>query len=132
MLAGPPTGCAGEDQPGGGNLLAIAVRPRDRPCNQMRRWSGHLADESLREQALSGDVDGDGRADRAYLVVDPAEAFGCRAFLVVETDLGPKVTSIRPKDERAAVRLGRLPERFPEFGSAVFASCPLGRSQGNN
>lgn len=43
-----------------------------------------LRDPSLQEGPLSGDVDGDRRSDRTYLVVDPGGAIGCRAFLVVE------------------------------------------------
>lgn len=67
-----------------GNEGAVACRDPAPPAT----------DASLKEPSLSGDVDGDRRADRAYLVVNPEEAIGCRVFLVVETDSGSHALAI--------------------------------------
>jgi hypothetical protein len=36
-------------------------------------------------RGVGGDVDGDGRSDRVYLIVDPSAEPGCRAFVVVRS-----------------------------------------------
>jgi hypothetical protein len=53
---------------------------------------------SAGEEPLSGDVDGDGRADTSFLIVDPAEPIGCRALLVVITASRSEVLTIDRED----------------------------------
>ncbi len=57
-----------------------------------------LGDPALREEALSGDLDGDRKPDHAYLVVDPEATVGCRAYLVAETAEGSQAIVIDRED----------------------------------
>src|SRR2546421_10819750 len=61
-------------------------------------------------QALVGDVDGDGRADRVSLRIAPRATVACGVFVVVRTGAGTSVARVRysPKDPGTAGDLVRI------------------------
>jgi len=49
------------------------------------------------QRPLAGDVDGDGRPDRSFLVVDRRAPERCRFFLVALTETGPHATALHSR-----------------------------------
>ena len=76
-------GCEGAEEPSKVEPLRVKGDPHT-VCPNGEETA--LAGGADREQALSGDVDGDGSEDKVWLSSDPSSSHPCRNFLTVETD----------------------------------------------
>lgn len=82
-------------------------------------------------KAVAGDVDGDGREDRVYLLLDPQQEPGCRALLVVRGRARIAAAGFDeavPSFELGLPRLNSLVEIDSEEGSEIIVDVAQGAS----